>query len=51
MKLLTPQKRSVRPGRARNLVAAGLAYLSVVGASVAAATALVAETAPWIAGM
>lgn len=49
MKLLTPQNRPAKPGRARSLVAAGLAYVSVVGASVAAAAALVVETAPWIA--
>lgn len=48
MKLLTAQNRPFKPGRARSLVAAGLAYLSVVGASVAAATALATETAPWI---
>ncbi len=48
MKLQTPLNRPSKPARARTLVAAGLAYLSVVGASVAAAAALVTETAPWI---
>jgi hypothetical protein len=46
MKLLTPQNRPALPRRARRLVAAWIAYFTTVCASMAAAAAVVTETAP-----
>jgi hypothetical protein len=46
MKLLTPQHRPAKPRRARRLMAAWIAYFTTVCASMAAAAAVVTETAP-----
>jgi hypothetical protein len=46
MKLLTPQHRPTKPRRARRLIAAYIAYFTTVCASMAAAAAVVTETAP-----
>jgi hypothetical protein len=46
MKLLTPQQRPAKPRRARRLMAAWIAYFTTVCASMAAAAAVVSETAP-----
>lgn len=46
MKLITPQQRPAKPPHARRLMAACMAYVTIVGASMAAAAAVVTETAP-----
>jgi hypothetical protein len=46
MNLLTPQHPPVKPRRARRLMAAWIAYFTTVCASMAAAAAVVTETAP-----
>ncbi|MGQ2979545.1 MAG: hypothetical protein ACT6Q9_07605 [Polaromonas sp.] len=46
MKLLTPQHRPAKPRRARRLMAAWIAYFTTICASMAAAAAVVTETAP-----
>lgn len=46
MKLLTPHHLPAKPRRARRLMAAYIAYFTTVCASMAAAAAVVTETAP-----
>ncbi len=48
MKHPTPSDRPSLSRSARRLMGAFMAYLTAVGASVAAAAAVVSETAPWI---
>lgn len=48
MKLLTPQHRPAKPRRARLLMAPYIAYCTTVCASMAAAAAVVTETAPML---
>lgn len=45
MKLLTPQHRPAKPRRARRLMAAWIAYFTTVCASMAAAAAVVTDSA------
>ncbi|MDP2818409.1 MAG: hypothetical protein Q8O29_09055 [Polaromonas sp.] len=46
MTLPTPRHRPAKPRRARRLMAAWIAYFTTVCASMAAAAAVVTETAP-----
>ncbi|MDP3411673.1 MAG: hypothetical protein Q8S16_00565 [Polaromonas sp.] len=46
MRLLTPQHRPAKPRRARRLMGAWIAYFTTVCASMAAAAAVVTDTAP-----